>query len=64
MFLCYIRLISEAWADTSVSDYNLIVKFTSIKSVTSQILKERIFDVFDKIVYEYNYMAITSSFLD
>ena len=63
MFLCYIRLISEAWADTSVSDYNLIVKFTSIKSVTSQILKERIFDVFDKIVYEYNYMAITSSFL-
>ena len=63
MFLCYIRLISEAWADTSVSDYNLIVKFTSIKSVTSQILKERIFGVFDKIVYEYNYMAITSSFL-
>ena len=63
MFLCYIRLISEAWADTSVSGYNLIVKFTSIKSVTSQILKERIFDVFDKIVYEYNYMAITSSFL-
>ena len=63
MFLCYIRLIAEAWADTSVSDYNLIVKFTSIKSVTSQILKERIFDVFDKIVYEYNYMAITSSFL-
>ena len=63
MFLCYIRLISEAWADTSVSDYNLIVKFTSIKSVLSQILKERIFDVFDKIVYEYNYMAITSSFL-
>ena len=63
MFLCYIRLISEAWADTSVSDYNLIVKFTSIKIVTSQILKERIFDVFDKIVYEYNYMAITSSFL-
>ena len=63
MFLCYIRLISEAWADTSVSDYNLIVKFTSIKSVTSQILKERRFDVFDKIVYEYNYMAITSSFL-
>ena len=55
--------MAEAWADTSVSDYNLIVKFTSIKSVTSQILKERIFDVFDKIVYEYNYMAITSSFL-
>ena len=53
MFSCYVRLISEEWAGTAVSDYNLIVKVTAIKNVTGPILRERIFDTFDKTVYEY-----------